>query len=505
MGCLLLPIFAEVSRWAADESVTLGIVIYLIFAFAITLNPIAPGTAIDICGGFIFVILFRDGLGYGFFLAWFIGYVVIIVIHYISACLQYYMGRIGAVQVWMNNSGPIFILAASDAVLGDGVGAIKVGVVGYVFLDTLNGLNQGRINMDFWVQLLSEWSCIPAATAFTLLGASLAVQGEDGFEWTTVCVPMLILVAFLVSSLGSLYGAAELGNCTDTKAYWQSREKWQAVQYFNSVFGLQVTREGYEKDILGLASYGENTEDATRCLYAEIYPLQYNYIAKREVAPTSQLKAEAFTEFNEKVTQIRIRHYDKLRSNKDEYIKKGYMVESDSAASHEEDFWADSGYGPGENKKKFAFQMAIVISLIFSFWGGIYGFFWAIEPADAVQQGMDILTTIDSLYWFSLGWFGIVYNLYMYRYWRDQIIGVVDSIKFLFTCCKLEGDIETRFAPKKWEVPVELERKTLETLAANPDYGRDNVMKWFKFEIEHAANNWEGDTKRTVTDTRPTE
>jgi len=40
------------------------------------------------------------------------------------------------------------MLAASDAVLKE-AGCFRVGLIGYVFMDTANGLNQGRINMEF--------------------------------------------------------------------------------------------------------------------------------------------------------------------------------------------------------------------------------------------------------------------------------------------------------------------------------------------------------------------
>ena len=62
------------------------------------------------------------------------------------------MGTWPCIQGWANKTLPIEMLAASDAVLRD-AGVIKVGLVGYIFMDTANGLNQGSL-IDF--QFLNE-------------------------------------------------------------------------------------------------------------------------------------------------------------------------------------------------------------------------------------------------------------------------------------------------------------------------------------------------------------
>jgi len=58
LGCVGLAIFSEFAVWAADLGVGLAILLFTIGAFAIMLNPIAPGSVIDACGGFLFVIVF---------------------------------------------------------------------------------------------------------------------------------------------------------------------------------------------------------------------------------------------------------------------------------------------------------------------------------------------------------------------------------------------------------------------------------------------------------------
>jgi len=493
LTCLFVPIFAEVSRWAADIGVEVGILIFLIFAFIITLNPIAPGTAIDVCGGFIFVILFMDGLGWGFFESWGVGLVIIIIIHYVSACMQWVIGKVQSVQLWMNRTAPIFILAASDAVLGD-AGWFKTGLVGYVFLDTLNGLNQGRINMEFWTQLLSEWSCVPAAISLSALGASIGVQGDNAYSWTSVAVPMLIIMSGLVAAFGSIAGAAELGNSTDKKGYWHNREKWCIVQHF-LYHGLACTEKGWEMDIYQIASSRKSydgeveiTEDQLNrsdCLLARIYPLQLDFIAKRQKATSSKEKSIIMREFQKNLTKERDEHYEKIKSKVDEYVKLELMVDThepeESDVTH--DFFADAGDGPGKKKWKLYIQYAVIISLIISFWGGIFGFFWKSDTAEAVEKGVAVFKEIDTIYWVALAWFGIGYNLYIYRYWVDQVLGIASTIRFMLGGCQSHGSVETRFAPIPYTVPEHVERRTLVQL--RDIYGKDFA---FVDQIEHKKN-----------------
>jgi hypothetical protein len=86
------------------------------------------------------------------------------------------------------------MLAASDAVLKE-ANFFRVGLIGYVFMDTANGLNQGRINMEFWTQLLSEWPCLPNAIPLVSLGATVAVSGDKSLQWTKLALPVLLLLA----------------------------------------------------------------------------------------------------------------------------------------------------------------------------------------------------------------------------------------------------------------------------------------------------------------------
>eukprot|EP00494_Astrolonche_serrata_P030770 UN31038 len=52
LGCVGIAIFSEFSIWVADLGILIACLLFIIGAFAIMLNPIAPGSVIDACGGF---------------------------------------------------------------------------------------------------------------------------------------------------------------------------------------------------------------------------------------------------------------------------------------------------------------------------------------------------------------------------------------------------------------------------------------------------------------------
>jgi len=83
-------------------------------------------------------------------------------LHFVGSCLQYWIGTMKFVKAWANFALPPDMLAASDSVLLE-ANCIKVGIVGQVFMDTFNGLNQGRMGMDFCTQFWSEYASLPTA------------------------------------------------------------------------------------------------------------------------------------------------------------------------------------------------------------------------------------------------------------------------------------------------------------------------------------------------------
>ena len=159
------------------------------------------GSIVDACGGFVFAQVLVINAGMSIWAAWGIGFVAVVCLHFIGACAQWWIGSWRAVQIWGNSNLPVELLAASDAVLRT-ANFIKVGLVGFIFMDTANGLNQGRINMEFCTQFWSEYANIPNGFALVSLGASIAADGMNNYShlasFTTVAIPLLLLLATFV-------------------------------------------------------------------------------------------------------------------------------------------------------------------------------------------------------------------------------------------------------------------------------------------------------------------
>merc|ERR1719510_2855054 len=124
------------------------------------------------------VLIRNDSEFWSFFSATAVSIIMVVALHYTGACFQWMIGRLPFAQQWMNRSFPIEMLATSDAVLGD-ANWFKVGLVGFVFLDTMNGLNQGRIEMEFWTQLFSEWGAWCNAIVLCTFGATVALPSLE--------------------------------------------------------------------------------------------------------------------------------------------------------------------------------------------------------------------------------------------------------------------------------------------------------------------------------------
>jgi len=236
-----IPLFSEFGQNADKMGTTLAFALLIVLSMIVMLTPLAPGNIVDVCGGFVIVqILIRQGLV--FEEAWLVAWLTVVALHYTGACAQWFIGMQPCVQAWGNATLPVPMLAASDAVLKH-ANFFRVGLIGYVFMDTANGLNQGRINMKFWTQLLSEWPCFLNGIPLVSLGATVAISGDKSLEWTRFALPILILLASIWQMLGTSFGANAMGSSVDTPEYWQSREKWTMTQYFNRV-GYTATRTG---------------------------------------------------------------------------------------------------------------------------------------------------------------------------------------------------------------------------------------------------------------------
>jgi len=141
-----IALFSEFGKNANKMGMPIAFTLLGILSMIVMLTPLAPGNIVDVCGGFVTLQILQESLG--FWGAWTIAYFSVCVLHFSGACAQWFIGKQPCVQAWGNATLPIPMLAASDAVLRE-ANCFRVGLIGYVFMDTANGLNQGRINMEF--------------------------------------------------------------------------------------------------------------------------------------------------------------------------------------------------------------------------------------------------------------------------------------------------------------------------------------------------------------------
>jgi len=182
LSAIIVALFTEIAKASQDWGALSATTVYCILALFLGITPLAPGSVADAVGGFLLVQIFmHDSQGYDFYEALSIALGIVIILHYVGSCLQYFIGKIKSVQQWANFALPPDILAASDSVLLE-ADCITVGIVGQVFMDTFNGLNQGRMDMNFCTQFWSEYASIPTAFSWVATGAVVSVQGESGYE-----------------------------------------------------------------------------------------------------------------------------------------------------------------------------------------------------------------------------------------------------------------------------------------------------------------------------------
>jgi len=236
-------------------------------------TPLAPGSVADAVGGFLLVQIFmHESQGYNFFQAITISMAIVTILHFVGSCLQYFLGKVKAVQWWANFALPPDILSASDSVLLD-AGCFTVGIVGQVFMDTFNGLNQGRMNMNFWTQFWSEYASIPTAFSWVATGAVVSVQGQSGYSWAADIIPICLLMAATWQFLGTTFGGYKLLSANKREKFWMNKEKWETVQYFARK-GVKATKEGWGNDCFYLAKSLPKTVDGLeKPLFDKIRPI----------------------------------------------------------------------------------------------------------------------------------------------------------------------------------------------------------------------------------------
>merc|ERR1719193_1337257 len=78
------------------------VVLFLIIAHLMMINPAAGASMIDAVGGFIFVPIFMNSWDMNFSGALAVAQVILLASHFTGSTLQWMLGRIPNVQAWLN-------------------------------------------------------------------------------------------------------------------------------------------------------------------------------------------------------------------------------------------------------------------------------------------------------------------------------------------------------------------------------------------------------------------
>jgi len=445
LGGLGIAAFSEFARQSATYGVGVAIAGFCAVSMLIMLTPLAPGSIVDACGGFVFVQLLAEK--HDFFIAWGVALGAVCVLHFVGACVQWWMGTWPCIQGWANKSLPIEMLAASDAVLRD-AGVIKVGLVGYIFMDTANGLNQGRINMAFWTQLLSEWTSIPNALGLVSLGATIAAQALElpNMEWTIIAVPLFILFSTLITTAGASFGARAMGDSTDTAKYWTSREKWTMFQFFSSE-GYSPTIKGWTNDCFELAQ-----------LYDKVAPLHFAYLTARRKASKDQMqKIKVFEEYRAQLTKAREEHYEHFEAErKEQCLERGWLV-FEPPKHPRPGFFALRDDELELPSWKVSLWAALITVATVAFWGAFYGVYMQSSLTSAVQLGIATLENVTSLAWAACAVFVTIVLFIFHVEIANSTKSMASTLKWMCTGCSVNKEIETKFFALKYQVPPQFQ------------------------------------------------
>jgi len=440
--------FAEFAKEAAGWGVAPALSSFVGFAMVIMLAPPAPGNIIDVFGGYLIVVVLimndDDGDTWDFWTALPVAIVTIVVLHYTGACFQWIIGRRPFAQQWMNRTFPIEMLATSDAVLGD-ANWFKVGLVGFVFLDTANGLNQGRIEMEFWTQLWSEWGAWPNGICLVTFGATLGLNGLDvNSSWTAQAIPILFIMSGLTTIVGTTLGASALAGSLDTDKYIMSREKWHIVHTLMKV-GYFPTKIGWEKDVYELAT----SKNGGKSYFDKACALQHEWLEVRKSCHSDDL-AKQLEDFKwNKWIPLRYQDHIKYLLKKIRYMEDEKREEFDELLKktdqgklrREPGMWDDVH----NNREKKICQTIVVVTLVVTFYFGILGFWMSADLEVASKKGLDFLWSIQIYYWISAGVFVLFSCIYYWDSLKRSFGRTFSGLLYFIRCCPVEQEIETGF------------------------------------------------------------
>jgi len=439
-----IALFSEFGQNADKMGTPLAFSLLFGLSMIVMLTPLAPGNVVDVCGGFVIVQILMQQEKLSFWDSWMIAMVAVCIMHFIGACSQWYIGMQPCVQAWGNATLPVAMLAASDAVLKE-ADCFRVGLIGYVFMDTANGLNQGRINMEFWTQLLSEWACIPNAIPLVSLGAAVAVSGDESLKWVKLALPVLILLATCWQMLGTSFGANAMGTCTDGKKYWTSREKWIVTQTLTRA-GYTPTKTGWLNDVYQLASVNKEVACDVRtnevCLFEKINKAHVSYLTDRVHLKNETLRLARYETYNNEISTIREKHIRQLSGLLEYALTEEWLRFKKPTPGK---------LGYFDREGRLTHKKIIIGLLMFCYWVSIYGIYNQVYMQDAVSMGLKVLDRIKLYAWLAFVSFIVLEIFYFHTKIVSGILSLGSTLMWLSKGCSIDTSIETRFDTPVWD------------------------------------------------------
>jgi len=296
---------------------------------------------------------------------------------------------------------------------------------------------------------------------------------HDHHTWTQTAWPLFALLGTAFSNAGLLWALQVMGSKMSNKTFWTSREKWTTIRFFEA-HGYAVTKKGWRScDVYQLASAGNTLEgDEDKGLFAKIYPIHLKFICRQKLATSQKEKLQQIELYERELNETRIAHYNLILGDENESGMQSLLDEElvmkIEPKKEIQSYWNDVAENPCKRK----FQLALVVTLILSFWAMLAGLGFGVAPEVAVEKGIEALKDVSYLTWFGFAWFTVVYNAYFYAEWRASLQSTVSGVVYLFKCCPIQGEWETEFKTPKWHTHEEVEARTLKTLV--DEFGTDD-------------------------------
>jgi len=456
---ILLATFAEMANAMSGggNGISGGVAVIIVIAFLIIahfmmVNPAAGASMIDMCGGFIFVPIFMDAWKMGFGSALVLTQAILLLSHFTGSSLQWWLGKKPKVQAWLNRITPVIVLAVLDSTLRE-ANWFQVGLIGGVFPDTINGFNQGRINMEFWTQFWSEWSALPNAAVMILNGAVLSQPNTS----LLTLLPVFVVVAVMVNVVGAFYATRALYQNIGAPTYLCSVSKWTTVQYMQQRYGVVPMKAGWEKDVYDMTTPGG--------LFETTLPIQLarnEHLKEIENDPKSN---KDLTEFYEtQYFEVLQKHLDKLNDKKEESLMSDLLYCDPEIITHEkESEWTAASLIDKNGKKKkevpreFYFQLLYLLFLYITF--GISAVVFRVALEDTVQGGFKQIAE-NKYYPYGIAAL-ILHFMAAAMYFRESLVPCWHTVVWFFgimkqkvTCQDTDNntvDVETDFKTPVWK------------------------------------------------------